>query len=203
MHYQSMLVGQYLKAATFGVGDVPVQPTYTITDVTLEKLESVMLNDTDDKAGKLKTKGIVHFRETELSLVVNRTNAECLAAMFGPETRDWAGKRVTLYAANVKVGGKMDIGIRIKGSPDIDQPITVSVKLPRKKPQPMTMVPTGTPKPVDVEALTADGAATAGFGMEALQTWWNERQPREKAALKDQLPALKAAAAEADAKGSA
>lgn len=198
MHYGAMLVGQFIKGAEFGTGDFPAQPTLTIANVTLERLESISLKDTDSEAGKLKTKGVVHFREIDRGWVLNRTNAECLAGIFGIETNDWVGKRVTLFAASVKVGGKMDIGIRIKGSPDIEHPVTVSVKLPRKKPQPMTMIPTGEQKPVDVEALSKDGEASAGFGMIALETWWKARSGPEKHALKDRLEGLKATAIAAD-----
>lgn len=142
MHYGAMLVGQFLKAAEFGTGTIPAQPTFTIANVVLEKLESVAVGD-NEGSSKMKTKGVVYFREVDRGWVLNRTNAECLAAIFGKETNDWIGKRVTLFAADVRVGAKMDIGIRVKGSPDIAKEVTVSVKLPRRKPIPMRLIPTG------------------------------------------------------------
>lgn len=187
MHYQAMLVGQFLKAAEFGVGTMPAQPTLEISDVTLDKLESIAMNDADGGgAGKLKTKGIVHFRGVDRGWVLNRTNAECLAAIFGTETNDWVGKFVTLYAASVKVGPKMDLGIRVKGSPHLDRPQTVQVKLPRRKPVPMTLQP------------TAPEYAAALRGTAALKAWWEAAAPAVKGPLKGSLDALKALARAAD-----
>ena len=143
MHYTAMLVGQFIKAGEFGTGEIPLQPTWTISRVALEKLESISMNDTDGAAGKLKTKGIVYFKEHGIGWVLNRTNIMCLVEMWGTDTDAWIGKRVTLYRADVRVGAKMDVGVRIKGSPDLQQEITVSVKLPRRKPIPMKLVPTG------------------------------------------------------------
>lgn len=144
MHYSAMLVGQFIKAGEFGTGDIPLQPTWTISRVALEKLESISMTDTENAAGKLKTKGIVYFKEIGVGWVLNRTNIMCLVEMWGQDTDAWIGKRVTLFRADVRVGAKMDVGVRIKGSPDITREITVQVKLPRRKSTPMKLVPTGT-----------------------------------------------------------
>lgn len=193
MHYGAMLVGQFIKAAEFGTGETPAQPTWTIKNVVLEKLESISMNDTEASAGKLKTKGVIYFAEVERGWVTNRTNLECLAAMFGNETNDWIDKRVTLFAADVRVGPKMDIGIRLKGSPDIDKEITVQVKLPRRKPIPMKLIPTGKPKAISaarIVDLTAEGFAAARIGdneaerNQSLADWWKGLTAAEKGAMK-------------------
>lgn len=183
MHYGAMLVGQFLKAAEFGTGATPSQPTWTIANVVLEKLESVSMQDTDGSSSKLKTKGICYFKEVERGWVLNRTNAECLAALFGKETNEWVGKRVTLFAADVRVGPKMDIGIRVRGSPDIANEVTVMIKLPRRKPIPMKLVPTGGADPF---------AACAT--VDALKQAWSQHgrdDDASKAAYKARLAQLK------------
>lgn len=205
MHYGAMLVGQFIKAAEFGTGETPAQPTWTIKNVVLEKLESISMNDTDGAAGKLKTKGVIYFAEVDRGWVTNRTNLECLAALFGNETNDWIDKRVTLYAADVRVGSKMDIGIRIKGSPDLEKEITVSVKLPRRKPQPYKLIPTGVPR-IDTTTLTVQGRTAALLGETpaernaSLAAWWKGLPaPAQKAmaAIKDEtLKPLAATGAE-------
>lgn len=168
MHYTAMLVGQFIKAGEFGTGEFPMQPTWTISRVALEKLESISMNDTDGAAGKLKTKGIIYFKEIGTGWVLNRTNILCLVEMWGTDTDAWVGKRVTLYRADVRVGAKMDVGIRIKGSPDITKEVTVMVKLPRRKPIPMTMHPTGS---ATAALATALAAATT---VEALKHAWSQ-----------------------------
>jgi len=134
MNYQALFQGEYLKAAEFGT----TEPTLTITDIKLEKLQSLKPEEED----KTKTKGVVYFREVDRGWVINRTNAECLRGMFGDETGDWIGKRVTLFATMVALGAKKELGIRVKGSPDIDAPVDVEIKLPRRRPVKMRLHPT-------------------------------------------------------------
>ena len=176
MHYTAMLVGQFIKAGEFGTGEIPLQPTWTISRMALEKLESISMNDTEGAAGKMKTKGIIYFKEHGTGWVLNRTNIMCLVEMWGPDTDAWTGKRVTLYRADVRVGAKMDVGIRVRGSPDIDKEITVSVKLPRRKPVPHRLVPTG-------GALAgADEALLSAAGtVDALKKAWGQLAPEVQA----------------------
>ncbi len=90
----------------------------------------------------MKDKGIVFFNETPRGLVLCKTNAMLAAAMFGDDTNAWLGKRITLFAMDVKVGPEMKPGIRIKGSPDLKQAMTVEIKLPKRKAFKMQLVPT-------------------------------------------------------------
>lgn len=139
-------LGEYITAAEI----VGKTPTLTINKVTLEKVES--LKKDDGEAGKMKDRVIVYFAEGKSGRgwLLNRTNAECLRALFGSrETNDWLGKRVTLHAMQVRVGPKMEPGIRVKGSPDLKEPLTFELRLPRKRPTPMTLVPTGTAPTTD------------------------------------------------------
>lgn len=137
MDYKLGFKGQYVSAVELGSST----PTLTIARVVIEKIEA--LGKGDDVDGKVKDRLVVYFREAERGWVMNRTNAECIVAMWGRDTDGWIGHKVTLYQAQVRVGPKMEPGIRVKGSPELDRPLTVEVKLPRKKPQPMTLVPTG------------------------------------------------------------
>lgn len=136
MHWKALFKGDYIAAVEFG----DKQPTLKIANVKLCKLES--------EDGRQKDKGVVFFEGKDRGWVLNRTNATCLGAMFGDDIEAWSGKRVTLYATMVQVGKKKEPGIRVKGSPDIAEPMKVEIKLPRKKPQWVTMLPTGAKAPV-------------------------------------------------------
>lgn len=131
MNFKLMFKGDYIKAVEFN-GKVP---TMTIASVKIMPLEG-------DKG--VKDKGVISFRETDRGMVLCRTNAESIAAMFGPETDAWVGKRVTLFEdKTVKMGRDVVGGIRVKGSPDITAPISFELRLPKRKPLTLTMVPTG------------------------------------------------------------
>lgn len=134
MHYRALLKGEYITAAEFG----SAEPTLTIGAVKLVKLEQ--------EDGRQKSKGVIYFsdaKDPERGWVLNRTNLELLAAMLGSETQNWIGRRVTLCAQNVRLGKETTLGIRVKGAPDLKQPLTVEVKLPRRKPVTVRLVPTG------------------------------------------------------------
>ena len=60
------------------------------------------------------TKPVVHFRGTDKGLVLNKTNANTIAGMFGPETEAWSGQVVTLFVAQAEFQGKQTLAIRVK-----------------------------------------------------------------------------------------
>lgn len=140
MKWQAMFKGAFISAAEFD-GRVP---TFTVKEVKLEKLEQ------DD--GRQKDKGVIMFHEIDRGWVLCRTNAMCLAALFGDDTDAWVGKRITLFGTDVKFGGETKMGIRVKGSPDMEQPLNVEIKLPKKRPFTMRLEPT--PKKTPPEAGT-------------------------------------------------
>lgn len=129
MHFDKLYPARFLKAGELGGKDV----TLTISSVFLEEL--------DGETGK-KMKAIVSFVGTQKQLVLNKTNGLCVKAMFGVETESWKGKRVTLYPANISFGDT-DLAIRVRGSPDIKDPVTFELRLPRKKGKSVTLARTG------------------------------------------------------------
>lgn len=145
LDFDQLYPGRFIKAGEFNGQDV----TLTITDVKIEELPS-------DKGGT-QMKGIIMFSQTKKQFVLNRTNGECLKAMFGRTVKpDWIGKRVTLYPKTIEVDGESQLAIRVKGSPDIEQPVTFELKLPRRRAVSLTMQVTGKKKPAPVAAAVPD-----------------------------------------------
>jgi len=147
MDWRKYFTGEYIAAIEFG----DKQPTMTISGIKPVKVE--------EEGKPTKSKALITFRETERAWLLNKTNALCLAGMFGLETDRWVGKRVTLLAVEVQVGKGREPGIRIKGSPDIKGPVNVEIKLPRKRPFTMRMVVTttkGTSAPPPAAARPAE-----------------------------------------------
>lgn len=88
------------------------QPTFTITGITAEELPGEQGN---------KTLAIVAFKETPKVWAVNKTNKRAIVAMFGADPGACIGKRITLVAEPFRDG----TAIRVLGSPDLDNEITI------------------------------------------------------------------------------
>jgi len=133
MNYDQRHPSRFIKAGEFAGKPV----TLTITGVVMEDIES--------EDGSTKATPIVSFKETKRLWRMNATNDQCVSAMFGGDDEKWVGKRVTLFP-EADSSGLSDSGqcIRVKGSPDIKQPVKVMVKLPRRKPKERTLIPTKT-----------------------------------------------------------
>lgn len=150
MDIRSAFTGKYLAAA-----DLPAGREITMT------IEGVSMVDVELEAGGVQSRALVSIRGAKKGWLLNRTNAELVSAMFGYETGEWHGKRVTIGRAKVKFGRDTVDGIRVIGSPDIAADVRAEVKLPRKKPQPVTLrrivagpvrdtaAPSDDPAPVD------------------------------------------------------
>jgi hypothetical protein len=130
--FDQLFPGRFLKAGDFQGKDV----TLTISAIDLEELPS--------QTGGTKVKGILTFHNVKKKLVLNRTNGECLKAMFGRDTGEWIGKRITLYPAHIEYEGS-DLAIRVRGSPDLKADLPFQLQMPRRKPVTVTMVKTGAP----------------------------------------------------------
>jgi hypothetical protein len=145
LDYDQLFPGRFIKAGDLG----GVDRTLTIANVELEDLPQ-------DQGSKVK--GIVQFKEAKKALVLNRTNGECIKAMFGRKVDDWYGKRITLFPTE----WNGEPCVRIKGSPDIKAAVTFELKLPKRKPKATTMLVTGkgkgaTPAPPPPEQPDAEG----------------------------------------------
>lgn len=129
MDYDELFPGRFLKSGEFKGRDV----TLTIRTIRTEELPQ-------DKGGT-KVKGIIGFDGTKKELVLNRTNGECLKAIFGRDTDEWIGKKVTFYPAphTDSFTGEVGTAIRVRGSPELEKDTSIQVRLARKKPINMTM----------------------------------------------------------------
>lgn len=133
--YDQLFPGRFIKA-----GEMHGRPvTLTVKDVYLDQLE--------DESGREKPQAVIAFNETPREMALNKTNAQCIVSMFGQDSGDWIGKRITLCPER-DASGLSDSGLclRIQGSPDIKQPVTAEIKLPRRKPQKRKLVPTNADK---------------------------------------------------------
>jgi len=101
MKTNDIFPSKYLKAA-----DLPEEgsQTFTIEKVTVEEI------------GKDKErKPVVHFDETDKSMVCNKTNWNTIAKVAGSDDSDyWRGKKISLGRAEVEAFGEMVEAIRVR-----------------------------------------------------------------------------------------
>jgi hypothetical protein len=96
MNIDQAFPSNYLKSA-----DIEEDTTLTISAVTLETIGE------DERP-------IVHFDNNDKGLVLNKTNASTIKGLYGKDTDDWTGKKITLFATEVDYQGKQTMAIRIR-----------------------------------------------------------------------------------------
>ena len=80
-----------------------------------------------EKDGSTKRKLVAYFEGVEKALVLNKTNAQKLAAAFGKDYSKWIGKEVELYAEMTGLGKE---GVRVRplkptGASDLNDAINL------------------------------------------------------------------------------
>jgi hypothetical protein len=75
------------------------------------RIGKVALAELKEKDGGTKRKYLVYFEGVEKPLVLNKTNAQKLAAAFGKDHSKWIGMEVELYAEMTGLGKE---GVRLR-----------------------------------------------------------------------------------------
>lgn len=111
MDYRLMFPTKYLKAADLKGKDVVVTIRHVVAKEEMEsakgKENRPMLYFEETKAASQRDK------TDEKRLVLNSTNGKTIAGLFGKETDNWIGKRITLTTAMVDAWGEMKEAIRV------------------------------------------------------------------------------------------
>ena len=99
--FNELYPSRYLKPGDIGDDD----QVLTIDKVLVEEMGFVDRNE---------TKPVLYFRNLDKVLVLNRTNANTIANLYGDQLSNWTGKQVSLFVAEVSFQGKVMPGIRIR-----------------------------------------------------------------------------------------
>lgn len=101
-----------------------------------------------DKVGQgdqQEEKFIVHFQEFDKGLVLNKTNANLIAAQHGGDTDNWIGKKVVLTVEDVAYQGKITPAIRIRRparpTTPARKPMAAAAGKPAARPAPQAQGP--------------------------------------------------------------
>lgn len=92
-----MFPGSYLKA-----GDLAGKTVR----LWIDDVRNEVVGDTD--------KWVLYFRDKQKGLVLNKTNAGLIAAMYGPDTDEWIGKEIKIYPAKTSFNGQMVDCVRVR-----------------------------------------------------------------------------------------
>ena len=103
MHYELLYPSKYLKASDLRGKDVTL---------TICPERGVRIDKVARKGGAKERKAVMFFVECaakakkdeadEKALILNITNARTIAEIYGNDTDDWKGKRITLYPTKVE-----------------------------------------------------------------------------------------------------
>lgn len=85
--------------------DVEAKPVVTIKTITKKTMKN--------RDGEDEVKPVIFFNEMEKGMVLNKTNAEIIASLYGNTLEDWTGERVQLHSVMVEAFGKRQPAIRV------------------------------------------------------------------------------------------
>jgi hypothetical protein len=100
MNINNAFPSDYLKASDLGNKAVTV---------TIESVELVDIGQGRDKEQKV----LIRFIGKQKGLITNKTNANTIGKLYGPETDGWIGHPITLEAREVEFAGEMVWAIRV------------------------------------------------------------------------------------------
>lgn len=101
---------KYISAA-----DVGSEPTVQIRTVEMEQIGQ----------GSEPPKPVVYFERARKGMVLNKTNANAIAQLYGDETDNWRGKHITLFPVWTEFQGNQVRAVRIRppdGGPQVNDP---------------------------------------------------------------------------------
>lgn len=82
-------------------------------DVT-KTIKSVVVEELRLTGGGKEKKPVLTFSDTKKKLVLNKTNAKTIAALYGNDTNTWIGKPITLYPTTTAFGRNTVDCVRIR-----------------------------------------------------------------------------------------
>ena len=77
-----------------------------------------------DKLSDGSVKAVVKFEDEPMKLILNRTNANAIATLYGNNTDNWIGKLIELYPTRTPFGSNMVDAVRVRAPGRRPPPIT-------------------------------------------------------------------------------
>jgi hypothetical protein len=103
-HWKNFLDKDYLGSHNLEQGE-----ELLVTIAKFEGEEEVKNND-----GKASLKTVLYFKEEVPKMIMNITNGNTIAALYGSHPENWIGKQIQIFATPVKAFGKTQDALRIR-----------------------------------------------------------------------------------------
>lgn len=105
-HWKKLHNPNFLGAYSLMEGDKPIELVVTLKTVAVETVTGA-----DGKKDECMVAQIANNKP----FIINATNAKTIAKIYGsPYVEDWAGKKITLFVAKIKVAGESVDALRIR-----------------------------------------------------------------------------------------
>jgi hypothetical protein len=101
MNIQNAFPSKWLKSGDVEEGDLNL----TIKSVQIEDI---------GQGDNQETKPVIYFDETDKGMVLNKTNADTISRLHTPETDNWIGKKISIFATEVDFAGKQTLALRVR-----------------------------------------------------------------------------------------
>lgn len=82
-------------------------------DSAVVEIKEVKLEELRSQDGTTAKKPVLFFTRGKKGMVLNKTNAKEIAALFGNDTDGWVGKKIELFATKITAFGKEMDAIRV------------------------------------------------------------------------------------------
>lgn len=115
-HWKTLVDPRYIGAYALPNGDDLI--------VTIERvqLESVTM------MGGKKEDHTIAYLAGRKPLILNVTNSKSIHKLYGPFIEDWAGKQITLFVSQTKLGSEMVECLRIRPTVPVRERKTITVE---------------------------------------------------------------------------
>ena len=127
MDIRNAFPSKYVTAGDLQGQEVPV----TCDRVCLETVQS--------DSGRSDELPVLYFQGMGKGLVLNKTNANVIASLYGNETERWQGQPITLYATETEFAGRVVPCVRVRSVPP---------SIPQASPVVPQSAPVAPPEPV-------------------------------------------------------
>lgn len=114
-HWKNFLDKDYLGSHNLEIGEEML--------VTIEKFEGEEMiesvtetefNEKGKKVAKKIPKTVLYFKEEVPKMIMNITNGNTIASLYGSHPDKWIGKQIQIFATPVKAFGKEQDALRIR-----------------------------------------------------------------------------------------
>lgn len=134
------------------------------TTVTIDHVSGEIIEGENARKSK---KPVIHLKDWPKPLVLNKTNAKVLIALYGADYRKWNGKRFTMYPTTTKMAGEEVDAIRLRK------------KAPAAPSAPAPSEPPRTEKSLAERVESLEASLKGATTKDSVKAWWDHKRSKD------------------------